>query len=113
MPQGNHSGDWGNIGPCRKARRRESEGLAERQGRVFQAFFLVPAIWKDVGREDRMRVARQRGEGGPEIVAKARLSGFGLIVELAAGGRGVEARKGIAPDPGDRNAKPRAVRGAG
>lgn len=43
--------------------------------------------------------------GGQEIGAKARLSGFGPIVELAAGGRGAEARKGIAPDPGDRNAK--------
>lgn len=72
-----------------------------------------PRHGKGVGCEDRRRAARQRVEGDPERVAKARLSGFGLTVELAAGDRGVEARKGIAPGPGDRNAKPRAVRGAG
>ena len=65
------------------------------------------------GREDWMRAAWQRVEGGSEIVAKARLSGFDLMIELAAGGRGVEARKGIAPDPGDQNAKPDVVRGMG
>jgi len=41
-------------------------------------------------------------KAGPVVGAKARQSGFGPIVELAAGGRGVEARKGIAPGPGDR-----------
>jgi len=44
--------------------------------------------------------------GEHERYSKARLSGFGLIVELAAGGRSAEARKGIALGPGDRNASP-------
>jgi hypothetical protein len=52
-----------------------------------------------------MRDALHGVEGGQEIRAKARLSGFGLIVELAAGGCSAEARKGIALGPGDRNAK--------
>jgi hypothetical protein len=50
--------------------------------------------------------SRKRSLAGKhERYSKARLSGFGPAVELAAGGRSAEARKGIALGPGDRNAK--------
>lgn len=80
---------------------------------MFQAFLPSPRYGGALAVKAGCALPRNGWEAGPEIVAKARRSGFGLIVELAAGGRGVEARKGIASDPGDRNAKPRAVRGTG
>ena len=92
------------------SRKRRLGGPARKDG---PGVFSDPRDGKGRGREDWMRAAWQRVEGGSEIVAKARLSGFDLMIELAAGGRGVEARKGIAPDPGDQNAKPDAVRGIG
>ena len=69
--------------------------------------------WRDI---DRCELVRRRASEGltgkHERCSKARLSGFGLIVELAAGGRSAEARKSIALGPGDRNAKsgPFAIR---
>ena len=113
---------------CRKETVQDAGGISDRAGKPAAAQAM--AWWIGKGRCSRRLSPSPRygktlavkvgcappGNGwkaGPVVGAKARQSGFGPIVELAAGGRGVEARKGIAPDPGDRNAKPRAVRGAG
>lgn len=100
---------FGIVAGCRPRRSvgaSRKRGFGRQAGMVFQNVLSRPRDMEGRGREERMRNARHRVEGGLEIVAKARQSGFGLNVELAAGGRGAEARKGIAPDPGDRNAKP-------
>lgn len=92
------------------ARKRRLGGQA---AAMFQASSPVPATRKGVGREGRMRAARHRVEGRSGNRGRGKAVGF--RPERCAGRRGwgVEARKGIAPRPGDRNAKPDAARGMG
>ena len=102
---------------CRKETVQDAGGISDRAGKPAAAQAM--AWWIGKGRCSRRLSPSPRygktlavkagcappGNGwkaGPVVGAKARQSGFGPIVELAAGGRGVEARKGIAPGPGDR-----------
>jgi hypothetical protein len=66
---------------------------------IFQNVLSRPRDVEGRGFEGQVRDALHGVAGGREIGAKARLSGFGLTVELAAGGRGAEARRVSRPTP--------------